>query len=244
MLALQIIELFKYIFQQVGLDLFLFPYKVVATKPGCGVIECVPDSKSRDQIGRKANTSLFSYFKKEFGEEGSQKFKTARRNFIKSMASYSVIVWLLQIKDRHNGNLMIDKEGHIIHIDFGFMFESSPGGNLAFEPDMKLTGEFVDIMGGKIDAPQFKSFMKLCVHAYLAVRPYWKEIIYLVQLMLDTELPCFRGQTIEQLRHRLQPHLSDFEAAKYMISIINSSFLNFRTRAYDMLQYHQNQIPY
>ena len=244
MLALQIIELFKYIFQQVGLDLFLFPYKVVATRPGCGVIECVPDSKSRDQIGRKANTSLFSYFKKEFGEEGSQRFKTARRNFIKSMASYSVLVFLLQIKDRHNGNLMIDKEGHIIHIDFGFMFESSPGGNLAFEPDMKLTGEFVDIMGGKIDAPQFKNFMKLCVHAYLAVRPYWKDIIYLVQLMLDTELPCFRGQTIEQLRLRLQPHLSDFEAAKYMISVINSSFLNFRTRAYDMLQYHQNQIPY
>merc|ERR550532_3110605 len=118
MLALQIIGIFKDVFQQTGMDIYLVPYRVIATNPGCGVIECVPDSKSRDQIGRQANTSLFSYFKKEFGEEGSQRFKTARRNFIKSMASYSVIVFLLQIKDRHNGNLMIDKEGHIIHIDF------------------------------------------------------------------------------------------------------------------------------
>ena len=30
----------------------------------CGVIECVPDAKSRDQIGRKANTSLYTYFQK------------------------------------------------------------------------------------------------------------------------------------------------------------------------------------
>ena len=28
------------------------------------MIECVPDAKSRDQIGRKANTSLYTYFQK------------------------------------------------------------------------------------------------------------------------------------------------------------------------------------
>ena len=45
-------------------------------------------------------------------------------------------------------------------------------------------------------------------------------------------------------RDRLQPEMSDLDATEYMIGIIKQSFLNFRTKAYDILQYHQNQIPY
>ncbi|XP_013767607.1 phosphatidylinositol 4-kinase, catalytic, alpha b [Pundamilia nyererei] len=160
MLALQIISLFKNIFQMVGLDLYVFPYRVVATAPGCGVIECIPDCKSRDQLGRQTDFGMYDYFRNQYGDESTLAFQKARYNFIRSM------------------------------------------------------------------------------------RPYMDAVVSLVTLMLDTGLPCFRGQTIKLLKQRFNPGLSEKDAASFIIKVIQNCFLSNRSRTYDMLQYYQNQIPY
>src|SRR5690348_8880214 len=126
-LALQMIAAFRGVFHSVGLDVFVFPYRVTATAPGCGVIDVLPNSISRDMLGREAVNGLYDYFISKYGNEDSLRFQRARNNFVKSMAAYSVISFLLQFKDRHNGNIMIDDAGDVLHIDFGFCFDIAPG---------------------------------------------------------------------------------------------------------------------
>lgn len=148
MLALQMIAAFRSIFSSVGLDVWVFPYRVTSTAPGCGVIDVLPNSISRDMLGREAVNGLYDYFVSKFGGEDSIRFQEARTNFVKSMAAYSVITYLLQFKDRHNGNIMIDDAGHIIHIDFGFCFDIAPGGVRFERAPFKLTSEMVAVMSG------------------------------------------------------------------------------------------------
>lgn len=91
----------------------------------------------------------------------NEEYKKAIQNFISSLAAYSLVCYFLQIKDRHNGNILIDDKGHLIHIDFGFMLSNAPGKGIQFEKaPFKLTNEFVEVIGG-VQSSNFSKFRKL-----------------------------------------------------------------------------------
>lgn len=243
-LALQMIAAFRGIFNNVGLDVYVFPYRVTATAPGCGVIDVLPNSISRDMLGREAVNGLYEYFVSKYGSEDSLRFQAARNNFVKSMAAYSVISYLLQFKDRHNGNIMVDDAGHILHIDFGFCFDIAPGGVRFERAPFKLTAEMVAVMGGSTQAQPYRWFEELCVKAFLAARQHAEKLSHLVVVMLDSGLPCFKPETVQHFRERFVLDKTEREAAEFMRMLVHRSERSYSTKGYDQFQLLTNGIPY
>ncbi|KAJ1826558.1 phosphatidylinositol-4- kinase [Coemansia sp. RSA 2708] len=196
-------------------------------------------------MGREKVNSLSDYFATKYRGVDSIQYQQARSNFVQSLAAYSVLSYLLQFKDRHNGNIMLDDQGHIVHIDFGFILDIAPGGITFESAPFKLTTEYIEVMGGSADAQPFKLFCELCIKAYLASRPYADQIIQVVALMLDSGLPCFKGEsTLAKLRSRFQLDKTERDAAQFMADRISDSYENKRTVMYDQFQKATNGIPY
>lgn len=240
--ASQLIHQFSKIFNEAHLPVWVRPYDVIATSPVSGLVEAIPDTISLDSLKRNdpQYTSLLDFFIRHFGEVGSPAFRQARKNFVKSMAAYSIICYLLQIKDRHNGNILLHAEGYIVHIDFGFILANNPG-NMHFESaPFKLTQEFVQLMGGPRSA-SFRRFRSLCVRAFLVARKCRHRITLLVEMMLqgNEEMSCFAGTpraTVDRLMERFQPELNTHECENFVHELIDTSLDNWRTRWYDKYQ--------
>ncbi len=135
--AMQLIKKFHQIFKEENTGLFLRPYEIVVTSASAGFLEFLTDTVPISSLKKKYDSelSLLEIYADVFRDN----FEFARKNFIESLAGYSLLCFLLQIKDRHNGNIMVGSEGHIMHIDFGFLISISPG-NITFEnAPFKLT---------------------------------------------------------------------------------------------------------
>jgi phosphatidylinositol 4-kinase len=249
-LALQLISEMAAVFKEAGLPIRLYPYKVLIDSSLSGLIQAVPDAisihtlKSRCRSGCGTLSNLFNRIHKDSPEE----LEATRRRFVNSLAGYSIVSYLMQIKDRHNGNILIDRAGHVVHIDFGFMLSNSPGSNMNFEQaPFKLTSEAVDFIGGA-DSNLWAYYQRLVVGGFLALRQQWQRVVQLVEMTLESHpnLPCFcKGNCVtHDLMGRFRLDASDEECEEYVMRLIEESLDHWTTWQYDSFQYMSNGILY
>lgn len=78
----------------------LHSYGVLVVSNEGGLIEPVCNAISLHQIKKQNKGSLMGYFREEFGDNTSEKFLTAQKNFVQSCAAYCLICYFIRVKDR------------------------------------------------------------------------------------------------------------------------------------------------
>lgn len=177
--ACQLISVCHKIWVDAEVNVWVKLMRILVTGESSGLIETITNGVSLHSLKRSLTlasvesgnnprhriATLRDHFVKAFGQPDSAPFKAGVDAFKRSLAAYSIISYILQLKDRHNGNVLIDSEGHIIHIDFGFMLSNSPG-SVGFEAaPFKLTHEYVDVLGG-LGSPDYDDYKSLCKQAF------------------------------------------------------------------------------
>lgn len=258
--ACQLIEVCSKIWAEHDVDVWVRNMRILVTGESSGLLETITNAVSLHSLKRsltlaalaaspnarsKGIATLKDHYTKTFGTPDSPAYQKAIDNFAKSLAAYSIISYVLQLKDRHNGNILIDSEGHVIHIDFGFMLSNSPG-NMGFEAaPFKLTLEYVELLGG-IEGAAFVKFKELLKDAFQALRRDAERIVMLVELMgRESRMPSYGGgltSVVAALRARFVLEKSKEEARDWVEDLVAKSVGSYYTRLYDTFQYRTQGI--
>ena len=243
MFAMQLIKIFDNIFKKV--DIYVSTYEILITSSDSGLIEFVPNTNSVDGILKAIPEywNLNKFFRNFFHVN----FKQAQLEFANSLAGFCLLSYYLQIKDRHNGNILLDDKGRISHIDFGFILGASPK-NLYFEKaEFKLTQDYVDILDG-LDSPMFNYFKSKIVQGIIECKKNYEILSTIIRIMSHSNLNCYQSQNVDNLIKEFQAKFllgySEAKVKEFVDKMVQDSYENFWTKKYDYFQYLTNNIKY
>lgn len=255
MFCMQLIHYYQSVFANAQLDVLLRPYGILSCSKDTGLIETLTNSTSLDGLKKSlmaahGHSDMNKYFEQVYGNRDGETFKAAQSNFMRSLAGYSLVSYLLGLKDRHNGNIMIDVYGRLIFIDFGFAMGMAPGHEFSLErASFKLTQDYIDIMGG-FDSECFAEFKRLFTEGLLIARSKANSqmALGLIEIMMyKSNYPCFSGsryggnKAIARFEKRLMLSTkSEEKVRKKVEAMIMNAANHMGTGLYDQFQLMSN----
>ena len=214
MLTLQMMRIMDKLWKKNKLDLGMNAYDCVATGNETGMLEVVMNAETTSSIAKSAGGTAACFredpvanWLKE-NNPSDKEYAHAVDNFTRSCAGYCVATCVLGIGDRHNDNVMIQRDGHLFHIDFGHFLGNfkSKFGFKRERARFVLTPDFAYVMGGE-NSEGFREFEELCVKAFNILRDHAGLFINLFQLMISSGIPEL--QTTDDIKYLKESFLLD-----------------------------------
>ena len=221
-LTLQIMKVMEHLWRENQLDLRMNCYSVLPTGLNQGFIEVVPNSVTEQSLQQEEGkwTGVFkSNIMKDFLKENNSTEKTyeiAKENFLLSSSGYAVASCVLGLADRHPGNIMVQRDGHFLHIDFGHFlgnFKKKLGYQREDAP-YHFSPACAEALGG-VGSDTYKRFEETNGKAFNILRHNANHLISMMLLMLGTGIPELqKPQDIQYMKDMLKLNATDEEAVE------------------------------
>lgn len=235
LVAYQLLTEIKKIWEEERQQIWIENYRIYLIERNSGMVEtlknvCSVHAIKKKHAGKKGFT-LKSYYDAMFSDK-----EHARKCFLESLVGYSLATFFLQVKDRHNGNIMVDGDGHIVHVDFGFMMGEHPGFYNVEKAPFKFSAEYTELLDNDLT-----SFKRLFKDGFLALRKYSDRLCRIVEMLIEnSQLRCINRSSLADFRDRFKLDLCNQDVERYALGLVDLSVNSIATGFYDHFQYFSN----
>jgi phosphatidylinositol 3-kinase len=150
-------------------------YNIKMITSDIAIIEFVEDSVTLRTVHESGQT-LQNYI---LEMNLNQPLINVRNKFSQSLALSSCISYFMCLGDRHMDNIMINREGQIFHIDYGYLM-SFPPYTILNTSNIKITTAMVDLLGG-LNSESYNHFVEYTIELYDNIRLFRNIIIILYE---------------------------------------------------------------
>lgn len=180
-------------------------------------------------------------FLKQLAEGDEAKEKSIRQTYSDSCAGYAVATYLIAVGDRHLENLLIGKNGHIFHVDFGYILGKNPPKKGLMVPPIRLNKPMMQVFGEQ-SSESYAEWKRKCIDAFIKLRKHRHFLLNVVMAMSDSAIPNLQPdeaiKVLNEMNERFLPKLSDDAARAEFDQIIdksvNASFAEFMEIAHQV----------
>uniref|UniRef100_A0AC35TGK9 Phosphatidylinositol 3-kinase catalytic subunit type 3 n=1 Tax=Rhabditophanes sp. KR3021 TaxID=114890 RepID=A0AC35TGK9_9BILA len=219
--VLQMIRIMDSFLKSENLDLCLTPYSVLATSTTEGFVQFIKGKPFRELNNKGGIKYSLQQYRPSMAN--AEKIEPdALNNYVRSLAGYSIICYILGIGDRHKDNLLLCENGKMFHVDFGYILGHDPK---VFPPPMKLSKEILELLGEE-GSPRYTNFVDYCCSAFEILRRKSNIILNLFQLMLDSGIPHIseeKEKALDRILPKFHFDVDDSGVYNCVTKLINDS---------------------